>query len=239
MFGRMRIRRGPSEGDSDYRLPPALARLPTDRGRLRREFVEQNQRDRILLASLEVFGTKGFAAATVKDLVAEASVSRGTFYKFFPDKDACLLGLAEEVLGWLEDEGRDAARDATDWPAAVTAVTRRMIELLREDPRVADLCGTELLLGGPEVRARRDSALEDLASALRRGREERPWGGGLPGSLESLLAQGALALATRKIVHGTERDAKALADELPQILLIPYLGAKDARRAVRPSQPRR
>jgi len=81
MFGPMRIRRGPSEGDSGYRLPPALARLPADRGRLRRELVEYEQRDRILLAALAVFAAKGFAATTVKDLIEEAAVSRATFYK--------------------------------------------------------------------------------------------------------------------------------------------------------------
>ncbi len=239
MFGQMRIRRGPSEGDSDYRLPPALARLPQDRGRLRREFVEQNQRDKILLAALTVIGTKGFAATTVKDLVDEALVSRATFYKFFPDKDACLLALVEAAVGWLEEEARDAAGGVADWADGVRVVTRRLVELFLEDPRLARLCGIELLLGGPEVRARRDAALAALAAGLRRGREERPWGKSLPRSLEPLLVQGALALVARKIAHGPDPSAKALADELPEIILISYLGAEDARRAVRPSRPRR
>jgi AcrR family transcriptional regulator len=239
MFGEMRIRRGPSEGDSDYRLPPALAKLPADRGRLRREFVERNQRDRILLAALTVFGTKGFAAATVKDLVDEASVSRGTFYKFFPDKDACLLGLSEEVMGWLEDEARDAARGAADWPVAVAAVTRRLVGLLFDDPRLARLCGIESSLGGTEVRARREAGLDALAAGLRLGRDARARGKGLPRSLESLLVQGALALVAREIANGSSPSAKTLSSELAEIFLLPYLGAEDARRAVRPSRTRR
>jgi len=239
MFGAMRIRRGPSEGDSGHRLPPALARLPTDRGRLRREFVERDQRDRILLAALNVFGTKGFAAATIKDLIEEAPVSRATFYKHFPDKDACLLALAKEVLGWLEEEARAAALEAADWPAAVVTVTRLLIELLREDPRLARLCGIELLLGGAEVRARRDAALDAIAEGLRRGRTERPWGERLPQTLEALLAQGGAALAASRLAYGSTAPAPELADEIAEIVLISYLGAEDARRVVRPSRPRR
>jgi AcrR family transcriptional regulator len=239
MFGAMRSRRGPSDDDSEYRLPPALARLPADGGRLRREFVEQNQRDTILLAALSVFGTKGFAVTTVKDLAAEANVSRATFYKFFGDKDACLLALEEEVVGWLEEEAREAARGAADWPAAVIAVTRRLVKLLLGDPRLARLCAIESQLGGPEVFGGREAALDELVVGLRRGCDERPWGKGLPGSLESLLVRGALALVARNAVCGAEVDPPALADEIAEIVLIAYLGAEDARRAVRLSRPRR
>jgi AcrR family transcriptional regulator len=232
-----RSRRG--EDEDEYLLPPALARLPANRGRLRREFIEQNQRDQILLAALTVFGTKGFAAATVKDLVEAASVSRATFYKFFSGVDACLLGLMEEVLVWLDEEAHDAVADAADWPGAVTAVTRRLVEVLLDDPRLARLCGIESLLGGPEVRAGREAAIESLVGGLRLGRDERSWGKRLPQSLEPLLVQGALALAATKAAHGPGPRAKALATELAEIILIPYLGAEDARRVVRPSPPRR
>jgi len=213
--------------------------LPTGGGRSRREFVERNQRDRILQAGLTVFGTRGFAATTVKDLVDEASVSRTTFYKFFDDKDACLLALVEEVSGWLEEEARETARGLEDWPPAVIAVTRRLVESLLDDPRLARLCAIESMLGGQEVWARRDAALGVVAAGLRPGRDERPWGRGLPRSLEPLLAQGALALVARQIASDSGRGARQLAGELAEIILIPYLGVEDARRAVRPSRPRR
>ncbi len=238
MFRAMRIRRGPSEDDSDYRLPPALARLPAGRGRLHREFVERDQRDRILLAALAVFGTTGFSTATVKDLMEEAAVSRATFYKHFADRDACLLALTEEVLGWLDEETRIAAQDAADWPAAVAAVIRLLVGLLRDDPRVARLCGVELLHGGPNARARREAAFDALAAGLRLGRDERPWGKSLPAGLEALLVRGAVALTANRIAYGPDQAAKELADDLSEVILISYLGAEDARRAVRSSRPR-
>jgi AcrR family transcriptional regulator len=207
---------------------------------LRRDFVERNQRDRILLAALEIFGTEGFDAATVKGLAAEAAVSRATFYKLFPDLDACLIAVEEEVLGWLGQRAREAAaEEAGDWPAAVIAVTRRLVELMREDPRLARLCGVELLYGGAEVRLRLEAALDQLAEGLRQGRGERPWGNDLPPLLEAVLVRGAVSLVATKIAFGSGPTTTALADELPEVILISYLGAEDARRAVRSSRPRR
>jgi AcrR family transcriptional regulator len=238
--GGFKLRSGRKGPGGEYRLPPALAKLSADPSQLRRDFVEQNQRDRILLAALEVFGTKGSAAATVKELVAEAGVSRATFYKLFADLDACLIALEEEVLDWLGQQAREAAAAKEgDWPGAVTAVTRRLIEELRADSRLARLCGVELLFGGVEVRVGLEAALDQLAEGLRRGRDERPWGKDLPPLLELVLVRGAVSLVATKIVFGTDSSARAVVDELPEVILIAYLGAEDARRAVRSSRPRR
>jgi AcrR family transcriptional regulator len=212
-------------------LPPALAKLPATRGRLSKEFVEQDQRNRILVAGLTVFGGKGFAAATVQDLITEASVSSSTFYRCFPGKAACLRAVHDEVLTWLEEEARDAAGGAEGWADAVRAVTERLVELLAEDPRLVRLCAFEPLLGDPEVLARHEAAVAQLAAALRAGRGERPWGAGLPESIEAPSIDGALALAARAIAGDSKQNVRELTRELTEIILAPYLGADDARRA--------
>lgn len=227
---RSRSRRPGAEGRPV--LPPALARLPVGPSRMPREFIEQHQRDRILLAALEVFGTKGAAAATVQELVVEAAVSRETFYRLFANLEACLLALLGEVLDWLEQELREEARAAEDWPLAVRRVSGRLIGLLLEDRRLARLVAVEGLLGSPSVRARHEAALGDLVSALALGREERPWGPELPRDLERLILLGALSVIGRVIARGSDAEAEALLDEVPEILLIPYLGLADARRVI-------
>jgi AcrR family transcriptional regulator len=222
-------------GGDGFTLPPALAKLPPGRNRLPREFIEQNQRNRILLAGVSVFGRKGLAGATVQDLTREALVSRATFYKYFSDKAACLRAVHSEVFAWLEEEVRAAASAAPDWPGAVRAVSARVIQLLADDPRLARLCAIESHLAGPEVQARYDEAMAELAAALGRGRSERPWGEELPQSFEPLLIAGAVTLTARTVTYRPRSAVKALAGELPEILLIPYLGVEDARRAVRGS----
>lgn len=212
-----------------YASPPALARLPPGRHRLPQEFVEQNQRNRILMSALSVFGEKGLAAARVQDVIVQASISRATFYKFFSDKEACMAALHDEVILWLAEEARDAGAEL-DWPTAVRSVSQRLIGLLANDPRIARLCAVEAPLAGDRIRSRHQEALAELSREMRKGRSERAWGGELPKALESFQLAGAVGLIAKIIVYGNRPNAKALARELSEILLIPYLGAEDARR---------
>jgi AcrR family transcriptional regulator len=51
------------------------------------------QHERVLLAARDVFATRGYAGASVDDIVARARVSRTTFYAFFENKEECLLAV--------------------------------------------------------------------------------------------------------------------------------------------------
>ena len=54
-------------------------------------------RARLLHAALEVVAEKGSVAASIDDFVAHARVSRGTFYKYFPDVPSLVQAMAEAV----------------------------------------------------------------------------------------------------------------------------------------------
>ncbi|MFF1834858.1 TetR/AcrR family transcriptional regulator [Streptomyces sp. NPDC058231] len=57
--------------------------------------------DRLLDAACRVFSAYGYHMATVDDVVREAGVARGTFYKYFTDKPDALAAIAEEAWGVL------------------------------------------------------------------------------------------------------------------------------------------
>src|SRR5687767_6279952 len=65
--------------------------LPRSPHKTVREEVAASQRGRLLVAMSDVVGEKGYAAATVADVLAKAGVSRRTFYEHFADKEACFL----------------------------------------------------------------------------------------------------------------------------------------------------
>jgi AcrR family transcriptional regulator len=197
--------------------------------------MEDRRRSRILLGALNVFGEKGFAAATVQDLIDEVGISRATFYKYFPDRESCLAALNDEVLVWLEKETREAIASAEGWPAQVRAVTERLVGLVAGDARVARVCGVEAMLVSPEIRARRDAGLDALAAALRRGRPHSRRGDELPTMLEELLVAGATSLATRSVVGDPDLPAKELGPEIAELILLPYVGGPKARKVVRGS----
>jgi AcrR family transcriptional regulator len=64
------------------------------------------RRAHILEAAIKVFAEKGFHAATIKDVAAEAGVADGTIYNYFENKTALLMGV-------LDPRG-DAVQKATE-----------------------------------------------------------------------------------------------------------------------------
>src|SRR5437667_4130693 len=56
---------------------------------------KRETRDAILREAAKLFDDKGFAAATVDEIVARADVSKGTFFNYFKRKDDLLLHVLE------------------------------------------------------------------------------------------------------------------------------------------------
>jgi AcrR family transcriptional regulator len=195
--------------------------------------MEERRRNRILTGALNVFGEKGFAATTVQDLVDEIGISRTTFYKYFPDREACLVALNDAVLVWLEEEARAAVGSAVGWPSQARAVTERLVALVNGDVRVARVCGFEATLVSAAVRERRQESLDALAAALRSGRAHSRRGDELPALLEDLLIGGAAALATRSVVVNRRQQPRELGSDIAELILLPYVGAARAKKLVR------
>ena len=54
-----------------------------------------DRRERIIGAAWKLFREKGFAEATINDIINEAGISKGTFYYYFRSKDDLLDTLSE------------------------------------------------------------------------------------------------------------------------------------------------
>lgn len=55
-------------------------------------------RQRILASALELFRTRGFEAATTRDLARAAEIAVGTLFNYFESKEAIVAFLAEDAL---------------------------------------------------------------------------------------------------------------------------------------------
>jgi AcrR family transcriptional regulator len=73
----------------------------------KREQAREERRRQILEAALAVFSRKGFHAANVSDVAAEAGVSQGTIYWYFESKEE-LLNAA--LLAFFVDFGEESFR---------------------------------------------------------------------------------------------------------------------------------
>ncbi|MCB1146412.1 MAG: TetR/AcrR family transcriptional regulator [Leptospiraceae bacterium] len=56
----------------------------------KREDIKSANRLNIMDAALKVFADLGYAGTTIRDIIRESGLAIGTFYNYFPDKDAIL-----------------------------------------------------------------------------------------------------------------------------------------------------
>src|SRR5690349_22286980 len=57
------------------------------------------RRRQLLNAGIWAFARKGYRNAAISDIIARAGVARGTFYLYFPSKEAIFLAIVEDVHG--------------------------------------------------------------------------------------------------------------------------------------------
>ena len=129
---------------------------------LRSDEVARDQRARLLAAMGDVVAEKGYAAATVADVVRAAGVSRTTFYEQFRSKEDCFVEAYEHGVTSLLDAIRSAVRATSgDWRDQLRAGMRAYLDALAADRTFAR---TYLL----EIHAAGEAALDARARALRR-----------------------------------------------------------------------
>ena len=122
----------------------------------------RGQRARLLRAMSDVVAEKGYAAATVADVVRAAGVSRTTFYEQFRSKEDCFVEAYRHGVDLLIDAVRAAVRATDgDWRDQLRAGMRAYLASLAADRRFAR---TYLL----EIHAAGEAALDARAEALRR-----------------------------------------------------------------------
>jgi AcrR family transcriptional regulator len=95
------------------------------------------QRDRILCAMVEVVAERGYAGASIELLVAQAGVSRRTFYRCFENRDECFKELLDLASARTLDLVAAAfTRDAT-WQDGVRSALASVLVFLDCEPLLA------------------------------------------------------------------------------------------------------
>ncbi|MGW4532394.1 TetR/AcrR family transcriptional regulator [Nocardia sp. NPDC004340] len=123
----------------------------TYRGTTTDERREQRRR-RLLDAALDIVGTQGLAALTVRGVCEQAKVGPRFFYESFTDLDALATALLDEVQGEALEQARAAMTDTPGDPEAkLRAGVAALIIGVTDDPRRANIAfaqayGSELLM---------------------------------------------------------------------------------------------
>ena len=111
------------------------------------------RRQQFLEAGLEIFGTEGFRAATVRKLCRQAKLTDRYFYESFDNLQTLLTEVYELHMGQIRQRIYDSVMDAPPG-MSVRQLVERMLDAYftaLEDPRVARVCMVELEGISPEV----------------------------------------------------------------------------------------
>jgi AcrR family transcriptional regulator len=123
------------------------------------------QRLRLLRGMVTVCATKGYATATVGDVVSAARVSRQTFYEQFESKEACFLAAQDLGHRLIEAQVVQAAAGG-DWEDDLARVFSAYFALLAAEPALAHATLVEALGAGAAALERRERALLRHAELL-------------------------------------------------------------------------
>jgi AcrR family transcriptional regulator len=215
--------------------PPASSRLPAGRHGLPREFIVQNQRERIITALVDTVAERGYNATTVAHITKAASVSRRTFYEHFADKEACFLAAYEMVAGHIRESMQVAAEAFEEWPQQVRAALATMLRFLAGEPELARVCMIEPIAAGGEIAARHRESMQGFVEILKAGRPQHSGERPLPEATEATLVGGIISLIVREINAGRAEQLEELLPDLVELTLAPYLGADEAARQAKAS----
>lgn len=134
----------------------------------KRERNTARNRAAILQAAREAFCEIGFGATTVRDIIRRTDLGIGTFYNYFPDKEALLHELIEEFQVELRRRVHEAREAANSLEDLLRSAFRACFEIFVEDEVVLEL----LMRNAGEIEKilsvkALDPAAADLASDLR------------------------------------------------------------------------
>jgi AcrR family transcriptional regulator len=196
--------------------PDIPRRLPRGTHGLDPSLVAASQRGRLLEAAGRAVADKGYAAATIDDIVRGAGVSKKTFYEHFADKLDCFLAAYEAASDDLFEHVSAAQDSATDWVDRTRAGIHAYLRWLAAEPALARVFLIEIAAAGPEALERRERLRERYAERMR----ELQTGNGVPDDIFHAVVAAADDLVVRRLRAGGDvRELEATLLELQLALL--------------------
>jgi AcrR family transcriptional regulator len=211
--------------DGDRRLPRGLHELP-------REAIVGNQRQRLTAGAARALVDHGYSELTVEHVLTEAGVSRMTFYENFADKRECVLTAHEAALDRFVADLVGACARKSEWPAKVAAGVNAAIAFVTARPEEARLLIVDPVAADPTLASRVLASQDHLVGMLRSGREQSSRAASLPELTERALVGAASSVIGSRLLAGQADRLQALGPELIQLMLMPYVGATEARQIV-------
>jgi AcrR family transcriptional regulator len=211
-------------------LPEQGITVPTGRHGLPAEVVAEYQRERLLMATIELVAKRGYRGTSVDHIVKSAKVGHVAFYDLFEDKEDCFLTAFDQIVGETRDELARAVSSDAEWPEQICTALSTLLELIVTHPAKARVGLVEIQAAGHAAFTRYEEAIDGAAPKLREGRRLSAAASELSDTLEEAILGGIVWILHQRLVMGEVADSERLLGDILQIALAPYLGESEAQR---------
>jgi AcrR family transcriptional regulator len=170
----------------------------------------------LIRAAFTIYARHGFDAPTIDDFIAEAKVSRGTFYNYFQTREDLMAAVAADLAGFITSriESAGTVRDPLE---RIAIAVRYFVTLAAQNEiRGWVLARMIPIVGGPLTTAMSEHIRETMEEAVAAGRIRlRSISAGID------LGLGMIAMAIR---HNLSRRAAPYPPELVCAMALQALG---------------
>jgi AcrR family transcriptional regulator len=200
-----------------------------------RALIAKSQRERIVDATAAIVAEKGLAKLTIPEISRRANVSNQTFYEMYSSKHDACLGAEKVGMHQALRVTRDAYdADQSDWPLAVAAGLRALIDYLASEPAHAHLSVVETFAASPEALDIRDASLRAFTAHLGGGEARIEQA---PSIAVEAVAGGVWQVLHRYIAERRIGELEVLSAQIVYLALTPFVGVDAALRAALPAKP--
>lgn len=144
-------RTAPTQGTTDGGPKTAAMEGQRAYGGLSADERTARRRRQLLDAGLEIFGSSGYRAATVRQVCREARVADRYFYDLFHTMEDLLVAVYQECLDRLEESVTVAIQTTGTVEAMARQGLESFLATVQDDPRLARVVWFEVLGVSPAV----------------------------------------------------------------------------------------
>jgi len=215
-------------GPDPSERPSVPERLPRGRHGLPASAVARSQRTRIINGIAEVMLSKGYANATVSDIVTAAGVAREAFYQHFSDKQHAFLEAQQFPTQYILDTCVSAYFAEEQWPDRVWNGLKALLGLIADNPAQAHLRLVECYAAGPAAARRAEEITRSFTIFLEEGYRYRPEARTLPRLCSQTIAGALFEVIQRTVARGQTTELPRYLPLLAYLAIAPFTGPQAA-----------
>ena len=179
----------------------------------------------------------GYADLAVEAVVEQAGLTGSEFDSRFTGKQAVVEFAYEALFERFLHRVSQAIETQANWPLKVKVGIGATLDMAAAAPIRAQFLTLDTLAPTKALIRQRFESRERLARLLAAGRTEVLRGAELPGVVEQTLIAGIAWVISSQLRSGEAEQLPALAPQLVELTLLPYLGREGAAEVARRPRP--